>query len=76
MNDLIKEIATKSEFTERTLANNPDTIQRFADLLLNEVIDAISVQTNGFTTPEESIWRTTCINEIRKHFSIKVRGAV
>ena len=77
MNDIVKELVKQAyDETIRTtpsfLVTRDQVEQKFAELLINEAVNAISVQTNGFASAEESIWRTNCVHELRKHFGVTV----
>lgn len=43
------------------------------DNIVNECIDVISVNTNGFVSNEESIIRNNCVLALRKKFNVSPR---
>ena len=76
MNDRIKELArqayadTFKDAPSAVQVTRDEIEQKFAELLIKEAVNVISVRTNGFTSAEESIWRTKCVHELRNYFGV------
>ena len=76
MNDRIKELArqayadTFKDASHAVLVTRDEIEQKFAELLIKEAVNVISVRTNGFSSAEESIWRTKCVQELRNYFGV------
>ena len=76
MNDRVKELArqayadTFKDAPSAVQVTRDEIEQKFAELLIKEAVNVISVRTNGFSSSEESIWRTNCVHQLRDYFGV------
>jgi hypothetical protein len=70
MNERIRELAEKAEFSKNELHIQGDNFQRFAELIIKECTDVLNKRFVGDLNREDMEVRR-CIADIKRHFGVE-----